>query len=109
MLFALLTDLEQVQETRPPSSWRTIERRLRKGLSDWRARLQGDIAEARAAFRELLPEPVRFTPFVERGYHAIRFEGRVGLAGFRNRVGHEYGVPKRICEKVESGFSGIAA
>lgn len=76
----LLTDLEQVQQTRPPSSWRTIEQRLRKGLSDWRARLQGDMAEARAAFRELLTEPIRFTPFVERGYHAIRFEGRIGLA-----------------------------
>jgi hypothetical protein len=25
-------------------------------------------------------EPIRFTPFVERGYHAIRFEGRIGLA-----------------------------
>lgn len=52
---------------------------MRKGLAEWRARLQGDIAAARAAFRQLLVEPIRFTPFVERGYRAIRFEGRVGL------------------------------
>ena len=40
---------------------------------------QGDIASARAALRELLLEPIRFTPFVERGCRAIRFEGQIGL------------------------------
>jgi hypothetical protein len=31
------------------------------------------------AFREVLTGPIRFKPFIERGYRAIRFEGRVGL------------------------------
>src|SRR4051812_19681978 len=47
---ALKTELERAQRTRPAPAWRVIERQMRKGLSDWRARLQGDIREARAAF-----------------------------------------------------------
>jgi hypothetical protein len=37
------------------------------------------VTRLRQAFRELLTGPIRFTPFVERGYRAIRFEGRIGL------------------------------
>ena len=34
---------------------------------------------AREAFRELLSGPIEFTPSVERGYRAIRFDGKIGL------------------------------
>jgi len=33
----------------------------------------------RQAFRESLKAPIRLTPFVERGYRAMRFEGQIGL------------------------------
>jgi hypothetical protein len=53
---------------------------MRKGLADWRSMLKdGTVARVREAFRGLLTAPIRFTPFVERGYRAIRFEGRIGL------------------------------
>jgi hypothetical protein len=52
---------------------------MRQGLADSRARLQGDVATAREAFRALLTVPIRFMPFIERGYRAIRFTGRIGL------------------------------
>ena len=50
---------------------------MRKSLSYWRTTLTGDIAKARQAFRKLLSGPTLFTPFVARGYHAIRFVGRI--------------------------------
>jgi hypothetical protein len=49
-------------------------------LKDWRSLLTGDVAQARQGFRQLLTTPIRFTPFVERGFRAIRFEGRLDLA-----------------------------
>lgn len=76
---ALLADLELALEARPTHSWREIERRMRQGQADWLARLRGDVAVVRTAFRELLTGPIRFKPFVERGYRAIRFQGRLGL------------------------------
>jgi hypothetical protein len=39
----------------------------------------GDVVQARQGFRQLLSGPILFTPFIERGYRAIRFEGRMGL------------------------------
>ena len=59
---------------------------MRRNVSEWRSRLTGDIGEARQAFRELLTTPIRFTPFVERGYRGIRFEGRWGSEGLRSRI-----------------------
>lgn len=41
--------------------------------------LRGDVSQMREAFRRLLNGPIVFTPVVERGYRAIRFEGRIGL------------------------------
>jgi hypothetical protein len=53
---------------------------VRFSLADWRSLLTGDVARAREAFRQLLTTPIRFTPFVDKkGFHALRFEGRVGL------------------------------
>src|SRR3954468_17352370 len=51
-----------------------------KGLADWRTRLQGNVAVACEAIRALLTSPIKFTSVVDRGYCAIRFEGRIGLA-----------------------------
>jgi DNA invertase Pin-like site-specific DNA recombinase len=60
--------------------WGEIERRIRQRLTEVRAALTGDVARARQAFREgLLRTPVQYTPFVDNGYRAIRFEGRWGL------------------------------
>jgi hypothetical protein len=50
---------------------------MRRRLTEVRATLAGDVARVRQAFRAgLLTTPIRFTPFVERGYRAIRFDGR---------------------------------
>jgi hypothetical protein len=49
---------------------------MRQHLTDWRSLLTGDVAQVRPAFREVLRGPITFTPVVERGYRAIRFEGR---------------------------------
>ena len=40
---------------------------------------EGNVAQMRQAFRESLKAPIRLTPFVERGYRAIRFEAEIGL------------------------------
>ena len=42
--------------------------------------VSGDVTQARQGFRQLLTAPILFTPFIERGCRAIRFEGRIGLA-----------------------------
>jgi hypothetical protein len=77
----LAADLERAGRVGPAPSWQKIERQMRKGLADWRSMInEGNVARVRQAFRELLTEPIRFTPVVEQGYRAIRFEGRIGLA-----------------------------
>ena len=38
------------------------------------------MSTVRQAFRELLTTPIQCTPGVEKGYRAIRFSGRLGLA-----------------------------
>ena len=63
----------------PRPQWRDFERELRRCLADWRSTLTGDVAKAREGVRKLLTGPIVFTPTVDRGYRAIRFEGRIGL------------------------------
>jgi hypothetical protein len=54
---------------------------MRKQLADWRSALNADtMTRVRDAFRKLLTAPIRLTPCMERGYRAVRFEGRIGLA-----------------------------
>ena len=69
----------EAEQTRRRPAWREIERRARRSLADWRALLTGDVVRARAAFRQLLTEPITFTPYHENGRRGLRFEGRVGL------------------------------
>ena len=74
----LRRQLDRPRTALPP--WREVERRIRRRLTEVRATLAGDVARVRRAFREgLLATPVRFTPFVDKGYRAIRFDGRWGL------------------------------
>jgi len=40
---------------------------------------EGYVAQMRQAFRESLKAPIRLTPFVERDYRAVRFEGQIGV------------------------------
>jgi len=77
----LVAQLERARKPRQPApAWRDIERRMRGALTDWRSRFTGDVARARQGFRQLLTTPIVFTPFVDqRGFQAIRFEGRVEL------------------------------
>jgi hypothetical protein len=49
-------------------------------FADWNARLRGNVPNLREGFRQLLTTPIRFTPVVERGYRAIKVEGRIGLS-----------------------------
>jgi len=76
---AVVAELQQVRQRRPAPVWRDIEKRLRTTFADWQARLRKDVAGARELLRQALTGPIRFTPAVERGYHVIRFEGRVCL------------------------------
>ena len=49
-----------------------------RGLADWRSRLSDDdVTEAREGLNALLTMPILFTPCIQRGYRAIRFEGRL--------------------------------
>ena len=75
-----MTQLEQVRRPSRRPAWRDIESRIRRSITEWRSLLMGDVAQARQAFREGLTTPFLFTPFIERGYRAIRFERRIGLA-----------------------------
>ena len=60
-------------------NWREIERRMRKDFAGWRSRLTGTVADGFAGgIQTTLTMPIVFTPCVERGYRAIRFEGRLG-------------------------------
>ena len=45
----------------------------------WHSLLSGSTADVREAFGQLLLPLIKVTPFVERGYRAIRFEGQLGL------------------------------
>ena len=74
------TQVERASKGSQAPSWREIERRIRQSLTDWRSLLTGDVAQVRQGFRQLLTGPIRLTPFVERGFRAIRFEGQIGLA-----------------------------
>ncbi len=76
----IVAQLERACGTAPGPAWREIESRIRRSLTDLRSLLTGDVAEARQGFRRLLTTPIRFTPVVERGYRAVRFEGRFGRA-----------------------------
>jgi len=75
----LLAALDQTGQRRRPS-WEAVEREMRATMTDWRARLRRDVSTVRQAFRELLTTPIQCTPGVEKGYRAIRFSGRLGLA-----------------------------
>jgi hypothetical protein len=85
VVIARLRDTERrraelsVLETCKQPHWHDIERELRQSLVHWRSTLLGDVSQAREAFRRLLNGPIVFTPIVDRGYRAIRFEGRIGL------------------------------
>jgi hypothetical protein len=87
MLIARLRETErrrvelaaQTRAPQPRRSWREIERRMRERLADFTSLLtDGTVAQARQ-FLRLLPGPILFTPYVDRGHRAIRFEGRLGL------------------------------
>ena len=74
----LVALLERSRDAARVPAWREVERRLRRSLADWRALFTGDVARAREGFRQLLTTPIRFAPFTERGYRAIRFSGTWG-------------------------------
>ena len=84
----LLALVEDGRSTGRRPAWREVERRMRDNARTWQARIMGDIASAREAFRELIRAPFRFTPFVTaEGFHAVRFEGAWGAeAVFGNVV-----------------------
>jgi hypothetical protein len=95
----------QHEGSRKPSSapsLRDIERRMRKGFTDLRSLLTGDVAEARQGFRQLLASPIVFTPFVERGYRAIRFDGRLGLGAVFS------GVVTKLASPMPASWNQIA-
>lgn len=75
----LVAALAQARLGTSRTSWCEIERRLRKQITDWHSLLNGPVARARDGLRQLLTRPVLFTPSIERGYRAIRFEGQLGL------------------------------
>lgn len=75
----VLAELERTPTSAPRPAWTDVEAQIRRRLMDWKSVLTGDIARARQALRELLTTPIKFTPTTERGYRAIRFEGRWGL------------------------------
>jgi hypothetical protein len=76
---ALVADAEAARGSRQAPPWREIERRMRTTLQDWRSMLEGNVAEVRQAFRELLTTPIRFAPFVDDEQRGVSFEGRIGV------------------------------
>lgn len=71
---------EELNGDRPSASggitdWRLLERQARQRLGEWRALFGRDTAGSRQLLRELLEEPLRFTP-IARGYH---FEGAAAI------------------------------
>ena len=104
-----LTAALTARQTRRAPAWTEIERRVRRSLTDWRALITGDVAQARQGFRQLLTTPILFTPFVENGRRGVRFEGRIGadalLAGEVTKLASPRGTGQRCTRK----FSGIAA
>jgi hypothetical protein len=75
----LVGQLKRVQAGSQRPAWREIEASVRRQLADWRSLLTSDVSKSRQAFRQLLTMPIKFTPFVERGYRGVRFEGRCDL------------------------------
>jgi DNA invertase Pin-like site-specific DNA recombinase len=78
---ALLADLTRLPaaSARPPV-WSRIERHMRQQLADWQSMLTSDdVPRLRDGFRKALSGSIRLTPFVHRGYRALRFEGQVDL------------------------------
>jgi hypothetical protein len=104
----LLAELKDVGASLPRFAWRDVERQIRQRLSDWKSVLTGDIARARHAFRQLLTTPIRFTPTTDRGYRAIRFEGRWGLhAVFGGELVTKLASPRGRSVDYEPTFEGL--
>ena len=87
-------EAQDVERTTPRVDWRLVERQAQRLLKDWRALLTRHAPEARQVLRELLLEPLMFTPILEENQRGFRFEAPVGvgekLAGI---VGNLDGVP----------------
>ena len=64
----------------PRLDWLVLERQARRVLADWRGLLSRQVAEGREVLRQLLAEPILFTP-IEGDRHAYRFEGTASLTG----------------------------
>lgn len=56
---------------------RTLERRVRRKLEEWRSLLTRHVQDGRQLFREVLEGPIRFWPVENE--RAFRFEGRADL------------------------------
>ncbi len=93
--------------TRPRVAWREIERRAQRRLADWRSLFSGGVADAREGFRQLLSAPILFTPFVEKGYRAIRFELRIGDNLFGSELVTNVASPRGIAIRWNADFLGL--
>jgi site-specific DNA recombinase len=63
----------------PRLDWRTVERQARQRLTDWRGLLTRQVQHGRKLLRELLVDPIRFTPFNEGGRRGYRFAGELAI------------------------------
>ena len=97
----LVTQIQQAHPASQKPVWREIERGVRRHLTDWRSLLVGDVAKARQAFRQLLTTPIRFTPVVERGCRALRFDGLCDLQVFFG------GMVTKVASPTDSRLCGI--
>jgi hypothetical protein len=63
----------------PRFDWSRIEAEARRLLADWRGLLARNATEGRQVLRQLLEEPIRFTPFEEDGRRGYRFTGKASV------------------------------
>lgn len=65
----------------PRVDWRRVEEQARSLLTNWRGMLTRQVAEGREVLRQVLLEPIRFTPFEETSRRGYRFAGVASIAG----------------------------
>ena len=62
-----------------PRGRQPLYTRVRETLADWRGLLTRDVESGREVLRELLAEPLRFTPIEDPDRRGYRFTGAVAL------------------------------
>jgi len=106
---AIAADLQQAQGTTGPvRPWADIEAQMRKTADSWRTQLASKPTIARGWLRQHLAQPIVCRPVQSGavGQRVVRFDGRVGLAGWLGGVVTEERISSNSSVDYHVDFAG---